>query len=610
MTLLPDWASIKVYKPNGDLFVDLTDDDDLHCEYTDQAPGGFYDCKLAICDTLAVDPETEEEVSRVPDYGYVLQIRDEDEDVILWQGLCQDFEFTDDGAVQVTAYGHGHPNGSCSFKKDWGDGNQTPTNGKQLWPKGTPIADVFSDTLSMCQQIFQGTWESFIGLQLTQETRDYNGQAPYSVWQEIVSWFAGFSTPLQWFVRELDGVPVLDLRYIDPVPRLNCTWDGETVKVHDLYMMTDSPNQSTIRYGNGKRKISPATGPRSHAVIPTSNDIDKYVSLDNEIRGDADAQDLADLHMDRFNSRRPGNGSIELCGADVLAISPIVDSGTYPSGRQGYPVHMIQAGWVIATEDLPWPAPFNIEEHYITAVRYSFDTGKTTLTTGELISEGNAIRRVVTYMHSLGAIANNIASYSAGEYHPQATPIYGQQSDGSNPDLSSDVDFQIGQPMFALTEEFTDEGGQLQLPHKAGIDPTIVPDYGTQANFGREADSIGIKGFIRVIPMKALTWSIDFLPPAGSIIIPTQSITIRFYPTYPFTSGTGQFATKTVTNNTGGLGTFTGAERQVFAQGGKIGIEVTGIGGSAIGTGSPTAGSGFIVAIGGRKLFPDLGVTS
>jgi hypothetical protein len=233
------------------------------------------------------------------------------------------------------------------------------------------------------------------------------------------------------------------------------------------------------------------------------------------------------------------------------------------------------------------------------------------LTTGDITGLGADIKRVATYMQSLGAIASQQASYSFPEYHPQATPIYGPQSDGGSPDLSSDVDVQIGQPTYAVTDQFTDpdDPNHPYMPYKGALHPHTIADYGVQGNFGRDADSTGVKGFIRVIPCRVLAWEICFLPPPGSTTVPTQSITIKIYDNYP-TSGANLIDTVTVTNKQCDLGNLAIGAHNNFAQGGKIGIEVTAIGGTSIGTGAPTPGSGFIVGIGAKKLYPDLKVTS
>lgn len=594
MTFLPGWATLKAYLPNGTLFKDYSGDDSLELEFSDQVNGGYFDSSFKLCDYY----------NRTPDYGYIIEIRDEEEDVCLFRGLSQRPEFDVGNSARITAIGHGNPEGSCSFKRDWGLGNQIPSTGKQIWPTGTPITTLFTESLTMCQQIVAGTWVSLSGLQLTQETRDYNGQSPYDLWQEIAAWFAGFSTPLIWVVRDFAGTNALYLSYADTSVRLTCVWDNDTVKIQDNYNMRGTVNQSTVRYGNGRRKISPSTGIRSHAVLPANNDIDKYVSLDNEIRGDADAQALADLYMTRVNTRKPENGTITLCGANVTAKPPIVDGIIYPTGRSSYPVHLIQSGWVIQTQDLPpGQAPFDVEEHWITAVRYRFDNDTMVLTTGEVVSLSSEVKRISTYMTSLGAIATQQASYSVPEFHPQATPVYGPQSVGTLPATN---DNQIGLASFKLNDQFTNTENQLLLPHKAGIDPSLVPDYGTQANFGREADSVGLKGFIRLIPVKVLTWEVCFLPPAGSSTVPTQDMTIKLYDNYPIT-GANLIHTIIISNkqcDNGNIPIGSPTDHRSFAQGGKLGIEVTAVGASNV------AGSGFIIGVGGRKLYPDLGVTS
>lgn len=592
MTFLPAFITLKAYLPNGTLFKDYSGDDELNLETTDQTPGGFWDCKFTLCNWK----------SRVPQFGYIIVVNDTRENTECFRGIAQNPEIDHGNSVLINAIGHGNSNGSSSALRDWGDGNQTPTNGKQIYTKTTPLSDILGDTFTLTQQIFEGDTVDLSGYQLTQESRDLQGMSPYDVWEYLRGMFAGFSTPWIWEVKSASGLGSFNSRFADSATRLRCTFDNETVKVKDSYAQDSVVNGATVRYGNGLRKFNPAVGTRSHTILPTNNDRDKYMDFDNEIRGDADAQALADVFLNRFNTLRPLNGSIELCGANVTALSPLVDIGTYPLGRSRFPVHLIPTGWVIDVQDLPaGAAPFNVGQHYIVAKRVSYKDMKVTLTTGELINLGTSIRTVDAYAINSGAIGTLQASYNRSEFRPAVTPIYGPQAAGDLPDTN---DNQIGMASFKLNDTLTDTNDALLLKYKAAVDPELLADYGTQANFGREADSVGIKGFITVIPMKALTWYIAFLPPAtGAVdVVPTDSIEIEFYTTYPFTPGS-PFATKPISAAPSASGVFSGAiEQHVFAQGGRIGIRVS--------SAAATTGIGFVVAVGGRKLYPDLGINT
>lgn len=591
---LPSFITLKAYMPNGvTLFKDYSGDLDLQLETTEQTPGGQWDCRFTLCNWK----------SRIPQFGYVIVVTDTNENVECFRGIAQLPEIDQGNSVKITAIGHGNSSGSSTALRDWGDGNQTPTNGKQIYAAATPLSDILSDTFSLCQQISEGDTVDLSGYQLTQESRDLQGMSPYDVWEYLRGMFAGFSTPFIWEVKGdwATGLALFNSRFADSAVRLRCTFDNDTVKVTDTYSQDSVINGATVRYGNGLRKFNPAIGPRSHSVLPTNNDRDKYMDFDNEIRGDADAQALADNFLNRFNTLRPLNSTITLCGANVTALPPIVDSGTYPTGRTRFPVHLIPTGWVIETQDLPaGAAPFNVEEHYIVAKRVNYNTMQVTLTCGEIISLGTSIRNVDAYAINMGAIATLQASYNRSEFHAQATPIYGPQAAGT---LPAQNDNQIGIASFKLNDTLTDTDQALLLKYKAAVDPELIADYGTQANFGREADSTGIKGFITVIPIKALTWYIAFLPPTNSDTIPTDTITLEFYDTYPFTPGS-PFATKSISPAAQSqAGTFSGAtEQHVFAQGGRIGIRVSA-------AAAVTVGAGFIVAVGGRKLYPDLGIS-
>jgi hypothetical protein len=182
MTFLPSFITLKAYLPNGILFKDYSGDDELNLETTDQTPGGFWDCKFTLCNWKG----------RVPQFGYVIVVNDTRENTECFRGLAQNPEIDHGNTVQITAIGHGNSSGSSSALRDWGDGNQTPTNGKQIYAKTTPLSTIMSATFSLTQQIFAGTMVDLSGYQLTQESRDLQGMSPYDVWEYLRGMFAGF----------------------------------------------------------------------------------------------------------------------------------------------------------------------------------------------------------------------------------------------------------------------------------------------------------------------------------------------------------------------------------------------------------------------------------
>lgn len=574
--------TLKAYDSNGVLFRDYTKEPDLKLVVTDTCNGGYKTCTFELCDYA----------NKLPPLGYRLIMRDETLDKYIFEGLVAKPYIKVSTSAQIEATGHGFLSSTFLryIKPD-------PTTGviSQKWIAGTPLATLFSDTLNLCQMIFAGTMTDLSGIQLAEDSKDYKGNSPYEVWNDVVAMLSSLSTPFQWFVRDLLGVPSLSTRFQDLAARYRVVWDKKKATLESSFDLESIINACSVEFGQGLIRTSPNPLVRSHVALPTNTDRDKYISVNNEVSGSSEAQALADNILARFQDLKPIQSTIVICGQDITAIPPIV-----PDTDTDYPWWLVESGWAIEVQNQPGgQAPYAVDTFFIVEAKKDFTSGTLTLTCGEIVNFGTAVRLINNFQMSRLSDATLISPQAVNLTNRDETDYIGPPALGT---LPTENDNTAGIPSYIKNDTVQDPDNQLYLPFKAGINPQTIPDYGTQANFGREADSIGIKGFIQLVPQKLLTWTIEFIPPTGSDTIPTDSITIEFYSTYPFTPGS-PFATKSVTTDTGATGTFTGTEQQTFASGGRVGIRVS----SAA---TFTAGCGFIVAVGGRKLYPDLGITT
>lgn len=606
MATLPVGISLKCYKPNGQLRFDYSREQDLKLVTTDEINCGYADASFELCDYY----------NKLPLFGDRIVVMDEGRNKTCWVGEPTDI--TKDVGVKATikCLGYGK---TCALDLPYDHGNyvipanpsnvSNPAGSKQVYDAGTSYATIIGDTMTRTQNIFMGSIVDLTGITLPEDSRDYIGLAPAQIWNELVILTGILATPLMWFVRgDTTGgsLPSLYMRYMGGTARLFTTWDNKTVKVtNDSYEKGTYINGCTVAYGSGLQYNFPDDVPqaRDHSVLPANHDRDKFVNANNNIKSTAQAQALAEAYVARFGGPLAStNCTITICNGMVRAVPNVV-----PVITDNYPIWLIVSGLFINVAGMPsGDAPYNNPIKFIVQAKMDYTKGELTLSCGELQSEAQSIALMETYLTSRPYQVSNTGQPSAPYVDQDTTPAYGPPSPGSAP---AQNDQSQGVAKFINNKTFPDAAANpanpLELKWDAAVDPRILPDYGVKGNFGREADSLGIKGFIDVIPCKVLNWDLCFTPPAGSNIVPTQSLTVELYEEYP---PVNLFKTITVSNKQCDTGTMSvGAEQHVFTYGGKIGIKVTNITGLY---GNNLSGSGFQIAIGAKKLYPDLGVNA
>lgn len=495
----------------------------------------------------------------------------------------------------------------------------------KIFRAGTPCETMLRDALSKCANIQDSGHLNDVGFQLVEDTPSFGTQSPNEVFTYIQQLTAYLATPLIWDVHSLPDQPesVLRTYAADFAPRYRVRL-GSNDSFTPTYDCDIVYNVGLVQWGNQQYQMGTESGysapqlPQNPFIAPaiplvnyaTIPDIRmKSMNVSGTINNIQEIQQLSRFLVTRNNNVRPSAATLVLDNATRV-------SSVYPEPIDGnLPHELIHSNVSIEIlNDLTTWGMFGITTFYIISAKTDYDTCKTTLELGFDNILQDAFRILGSYDVSREYIS--VRSSLINLVHRDADVLiqYGTEFPGSvvtNPDDATMLNnFSAGVVTGIGTTDSTtgapkkdDKDKQFYAPTGVSIDPNIIADYGVFANFGREADSVGAKGFIKVIPCRMVNWSIDFTAPPGSTTIPTDSITIKFYQIYPFISGSATpFATKSVASAQENHNVFSGTELVNFPLGGKIGIEVS--------VAAATPGCGFQVGIGGRKLYPDLALNS
>lgn len=501
----------------------------------------------------------------------------------------------------------------------------------QIYRKNTFASEMVKNAISKCQYVFDADMIADLSQTLPEDSPDFANQTAEDVFKYAQQLTAYLGTPVIYQVRQNPLNPwypeaILETKATDFAPRYRVKLNPNT----DTFTPTYDPdvvwNIGQVRWGNNQYQLASNFGystpmlPQNPNIAPVPPAPDysvipfiryKRIDATQSVVDLQSVQQLAGYLVTRNNVLRPINTTIEIdCTTPIEGIFPAIISTDVPHWlvRNHFTIQIMN--------DLSGYGMYNVREFYINEARYNFTTGKLTLQVGDpvILDTFNMI------VSDIGQFFNTVKSGIVNQARRDADILvqYGPEFPGTSLVPNADDATINNAPAVGLPEyissttiqggtvdtgvpKFDDPAAQYEQPFGKSIDPRLVSDYGTQANFGREADSIGIKGFVRLIPQKVIDWEIGFLPPPNSDTIPSDSITVEFYTTYPFTPGS-PFATKSVTASQSASGIFSSLEQRVFAQGAKIGIRVS--------APASTAGAGFMVAVGGKKLHPDLGLNT
>lgn len=471
----------------------------------------------------------------------------------------------------------------------------------KVWTQGTPLLNVVQEALSKCSHIGAGVpLPGGLAFQLAQDSQDFINRTPDDVFDFVQSKFSHLTTPLLWEIKQHAGHPFSEdpsfhMRFTDTAPRyfirltekdeFNPTYDSDTVFNKGIVGWSPKLAETTL--------VQPAA--ELYKVIPHIRA--KRMNGSVDLATQQEAMNLGQYLVSRNNTLRPVNTVLKVhCDTAIRAVYPVV-----PSETNSVPHEVVRNNYVIRIlNDLSAWGPYGaVTDFWISDVEYDWDTGSLRLSLGDPIAYDD-FELQQSYNSNRAAVALNSGVVSEPLRDADVVPVIG-------PDKAGDTPPSIGE---VITMGYLDQTGAListtditkpSVPHGGVVHPTIIPDYGVQANFGREANSLGIKGYIRVIPCKLLDWTLDFIPAPGSDSIPTGNLTVQLYGTYPFVPLSLVLATISISSAQGASGTF--GSPHIFAQGGKVGVRVS--------VAKTDAGAiGFQLGLGGKKLYPHMGVTS
>lgn len=509
---------------------------------------------------------------------------------------------------------------------------------KSVFRAGSPAIEMVRTALSKCERIFDSdpSLINDVTFQLVEDSPSFGLDNATGVFQYIQQLTDYLATPIEWEVYQDPTLalgtptPVLSMHAKDFAPRYRCRLrkKDEFKATYDVDMLA---NVGIVRWGTDQFQAATNFG-YSAPELPGTPQIpleipkidysfinyrrDKILNVQGTVNNLEEVQNLAGYLVNNNNKLMPVAQATIYDQTTIESIFPKIISDNLP--------HMLVRSNVSIEflNDLSSWGFYNITTFYILSAKYDYDTCALSLELG-IPALSDSFRLLGSYDVSREYIGAQSAVINLVHRDADVLVQYGTEFPGYtgqqaiNPDDSTLLNnFSVGVVQGISTEDsqtgnprFDDPSNQFYQPTGKTINPYVVADEGMQANFGREASSIGIKGFIRVIPGKVLTWSIDFSAAPGSDIIPTDSITVEFYDKYPFVPGTDiAFATKSITAATGSEGSFIQQETPTviheqinFLQGGKIGIRVS--------SPASTPNIGFQVGVGMRKIYPELGLT-
>ncbi len=536
-----------------------------------------------------------------------------------WHGYVGPVEPNWNGCIDITCRGLYYSAGDNPYYEN------------KVFLAGVPAIDMVRNALGRCAKFGESfpTLLGDLGYQLPNDSNSFGNQGADDVFNYAQKLGGYLSTPILWQVRQNPSIPftlepILEVKAADPAPRYRVK-----LTKNDQLKLTYDPdvvwNAGLVKWGNEQYQLATNFGysnpqlPQNPPVVPSLPQVDYSVIPDIRIKrmdasGDersiTEIQQLAGFLVNRNNVLRPVSTTLTIdCNTVIEGLNPAIVSSNLPH-------YLVRSNFAIQImNDLSaWGMYGKVTTFFITSANYDFTTQKLTLQLGDPVFD-DAFRLLGSYDVNREYTSSKSGIIQLTHRDADVLVQYGTEFPGYtgqqavNPDDATMLNnFSTGVVTAISTTDansraakFNDPQNPFYQPTGQSIDPRIIPDYGVTANFGSEADATGIKGFIQVIPCRVLEWDIAFTPPAGSDTIPTDSIEIEFYNAYPFSPG-APFATKSISSAQSASGSFAaGTEDVTFAQGGKIGVRVS--------IANSVAGSGFQIAIKGRRLYPVLGLS-
>lgn len=562
--------------------VNLKNEDDINLRFS-RSPHGDNELSFDLCNWGNKLPDMRAMVAlRDPTYGY------------FWSGLVDGPQIGWAGKPSVIrALGYQHTL------------DENPWDTNKVWEALiTSHARVIQDSQSRATHINHGVPlpGGLATTILSEDTDDFLGKTPFDGFEFIKEQYDFLGTPLIWEIKQSPLGPTAPLpSSVFRFAALNPTY---TVRLTDKDDFSPNFSQKVIFnkgltiYGNKQSEVYLPTGASNlYKYFPAIRT--KRINATNDISDTVDAINFARRMVQRNHTLRPINSTLTIhCDTPVEARWPAV-----PSTVVNVPHHLIYNNFVIQIlNDLSNWGMYELYEYWITDTEWNSD-GSLRLSLGDAIEYDQfALQQSYQVNRVSQAIDSGIVNQPLRD--ADRIQVFGPQTAGTSPsNIQEGIAMHYVDVLDALDVNKTDITKPTAV-NRALVHPNLIPDYGVQVNFGREADSIGVKGFIKVVPCKVLTWEVCFTPAAGSDVVPTSTIAVELYAVYPPVVSTNILATCNVNGAQCASGTIapTPASLAIFAQGGKIGVRVS--------AASSSTGAGFQVTVSGKRIYPDLGVTS
>lgn len=490
--MLPSGVTFKVGNQ------DYSSKEDLKLRVSDTTPGGFSSCTFELCD------------GTYPQWGAKVSIYDSNYRKSVFVGRVTSVTTKGSMGCSVTAKRQ-------TTNQRFIEPNDFPANSGVTWAAGRKIYDAIIFGLTITPDVFDGGIVD-PGIQFIQTSKDFMGQTAEDLWNELASLTTQLSTPLLWWIWGEGETAVLTVSFLDTGVRYRILGDFDLDQLEQIYDLEAVTNRSTVEWGKDQVITTPNVGggeSLSYEATPIIRD--KYTNASNQIGTHQEALSLATNYIGRFGEFRSTRDIITLeCDKNsVRALPPV--SGTIPV--DGYPLHLIRSGNYIDVGTLPQSmSPYTKQYKLIVSKDYDFDSGKLTLTCGEIVTFDSQVTLIQDF--NVNRLFNaGIQSVVNEPYaNADAIPVYGPQYDGIAP-----PSFGPGIPTMVV-----DKDNPTLVPNGAVVHPNLVADEGLEANIVvGDIGTTGLKPGVRIIPGEFNNYEIVLGNDSG-LLVGSDLLTITF----------------------------------------------------------------------------------
>lgn len=398
-------------------------------------------------------------------------------------GLCFDFVATRSTRLAV-------------MESTTGPGNPSHPSGiyaGRIYRAGTPMVQALQEALQLCEVVFDGGINTLSGLQFVADTSNMAGYTAEQIWDYISGLLTGFSTPLLWHVRAVNGEQVVVIDFQDTDDRYRTKLDED--KIDETYDSEQVITRAAVEWGNDQ-VYAEALGSVTAAGRQLTHT--KYVNGSRDLTRLADAQGMVGTYLARFGTFKASSTTLTLnCDEErVRVVPPLVTSPV-----DNWPLHLIESGHGIFLEDRPTDLyPFNEGLKYIIGTEYDWKEGKLTLRCG--VAGGGLDSRIqATVDYNVNRLFFGPYNGPPGGNHPLAdADLLPQVGPEVRPGESATEPPTTSYGITAFRAGQDALGGDPLVPYGKQVDPDLVPDEGLEANLNFDPSTLGFQAAVRVTP--------------------------------------------------------------------------------------------------------------